>query len=198
MTVKLSLATLGLGLSLALAPAAALATTVVVDAKANSSSGGVGLASGLTLTTGETFTISASTTDLWSAGDLPRWSNGDGLTANLYATGSDESGQASGTLIGQDFGLWTENSLSAPYGSLVGEIGGVFEFLGTSFSGSAWGNGPLSLFYWDSNFEDNSGSITVTANVPARVPEPITLSLFGAGLVAAAGIRRRKKLAAQK
>jgi hypothetical protein len=47
------------------APAAA--QTFVVDAQANSSSGGTGLAS-IVLIAGQTFTVSSSTDDLWSAG----------------------------------------------------------------------------------------------------------------------------------
>ena len=136
-------------LAVVLPAAAAQAGTVDVFAFANSSSGGVGQFSGLNLTTGENFSVSASSTDLWNAGDLPRWSNADGLVGDLFATGSDDSGQPLGTLIGQAFPLWTEANLTAPYGSLVGEIGGVFEFLGTSFSGPAWGTGALNLYYWE-------------------------------------------------
>ena len=86
------------------------AVVVSVDAYANSTSGGTGVAT-ISLTAGQQFTVTASPTDLWSAGALPRWSNADGLTgADLHATGTDDSGQSAGTIIGPgNFGLWTQN-----------------------------------------------------------------------------------------
>ena len=135
--------------------------------------------------------MSVATTDLWSAGALPRWSNADGLTGNLFATGSDESGQSAGTQIGANFGLNTQGNLSAAFGTLVGQIGsGDFFAIGTSFSGVATSAGTLNLYYWDSNFADNVGS--VTANVTAAIPEPASYALFLAGLgVLAFAVRRR-------
>ena len=168
--------------SLALA-SGATAADIVVDALGNSSSGGVGAVTGLSLVAGQVFTVTVDPNDLWNAGALPRWSNADGLTHNKFATGADESGQAAGTQIGQDFGLWTENGLSAPFGTLVGDIAGVFQVLGTNFSGAAWATGDLTLFYWDSNNSDNSQFITASVN--GGVPEPATwaLMLGGFGLV---------------
>src|ERR1700709_1679307 len=96
------------------------ASAVTVDALENSSSGGVGKITGTLLTAGEAFSVTVASNDLWNAGALPRWSDANGLTGNRFATGSDESGQAAGTQIGQDFGTWSQNSFSAPYGSLVG------------------------------------------------------------------------------
>ena len=159
------------------------AANIVVDAMGNSSSGGVGAVTGLSLTAGQGFTVTVDPNDLWSAGGLPRWSNADGLTHDTFATGSDESGQAAGVQIGTDFGLWTENGLSAPYGTLVGDIGGVFQVLGANFSGPAWATGDLPLYYWDSNNGDNSQFITASVN--GAVPEPATwaLMLGGFGLV---------------
>src|SRR5512134_1378382 len=114
------------------------AAPFTVDALLNSSSGsGVGLNTGINLSAGEVFTVSVGVNDLWSAGALPRWSNADGLVGNLFATAGDESGEAPGTLIGQNFGLHSQNGLSAPFGTLVGELSGTFFTLGTSFSGPA-------------------------------------------------------------
>jgi hypothetical protein len=176
-----------------LAAGAAQAATFVVSAMGNSSTDGSGLST-IALTSGETFQVSVDPTDLWSAGPLPRWSNANGLTGNRFATGSDESGQPAGTLIGQNFGLWTQNGLSAPFGTLVGELNGVFEVLGTNFNGVAWNTGTLNLFYWDSNNFDNSGSISanVTAAI-AALPEPASwgLMILGFGMTGAMYRRRR-------
>jgi hypothetical protein len=169
----------------------AQAADYVVQAAANSSSGGVGLST-IGLTLGEAFTVSADTDDLWNAGTLPRYSDADGLDGIRFATATDDSGQPVGTLIGADFGFWFQNGLSARYGSLVGEIGGVYKMLGTSFAGPAWAAGTLNLFYWDENNFDNTGSITVSIG-SGTVPEPSTwaLTILGFGLLGSAVRRRR-------
>jgi len=164
-----------------------------VSASANSSSGGVGLNTGIALSANQVFSVTAAPDDLWSAGALPRWSNADGLVANLFATGSDESGELMNTLIGTNFGLWNQNGLSAPYGALIGELGGTYFLLGTSFSGPAPVGGTLSLYYWDSNKGDNSGSILADVRVESQaVPEPIALSLVSLGLLGV-GVTHRKR-----
>jgi hypothetical protein len=167
------------------------AASYVVQAAANSSSGGVGLGT-VSLTLGDAFTVSADPNDLWNAGALPRYSDADGLDGPRFATAADDSGQPVGTLIGADFGFWFQNGLSARYGSLVGEIGGVYQVLGTSFAGPAWGTGTLNLFYWDENSFDNTGSIKVDIGA-GGVPEPSTwaLTILGFGLLGSALRRRR-------
>lgn len=177
-------------LTVALAVAAIPCTQaimVTVDAQVNSSGGsGTGFDTGISLVTGQAFASSADVNDLWNAGALPRWSNADGLNGDLFATGSDESGAAAGTKIGQDFGL-----LGAfHYGSLVGKIGsGDFFKLGTSFSGNANADGTLMLYYWDSNSYDNTESIKVTFKVDngnTAVPDQggLILSVLGFGMLA--------------
>ncbi len=162
-----------------LASPAVRSAPFVVDAYANSSTGGSGVNT-VSLGLGQLFSVTVNPADLWNAGALPRWSNADGLSGPLFATGSDDSGYASGTQIGSNFGLWTQGGLSAPYGALVGSIGGGNYFLiGTSYSGHATASGTLQLFYWDSNFSDNTERIT--ANVVA-VPEPGSWALLLAGL----------------
>jgi hypothetical protein len=169
---------------------AANAAVFIVDALANSSSGGVGVAS-IGLTAGQHFTVSVDPGDLWNAGPLPRWSNADGLSQDLLATGTDDSHEAAGTLIGQDFGTWTQGNLTAPFGTLVGEINGQFAVLGTDFSGAAWQTGTLTLYYWDSNNADNTDFITASVNT--LVPEPASWALMIMGFsLAGATLRRRR------
>lgn len=178
--------------SLALAGGAAHAADFIVDALLNSSSGGTGVAT-VSLTAGDSFSVAVDPTDLWSAGALPRWSNANGLTGPLFATGSDESGQAPGTQIGADFGTHTQGNLSAPFGTLVGQIdSGDFFAIGTSFNGVAAASGTLRLFYWDSNSGDNTQSITASVTVGA-IPEPETYALMLAGLGLVGWVARRRR-----
>jgi hypothetical protein len=172
----------------------AQAAVFVVDSAANSSSGGTGLAT-LAVATGQRIRFTSSTNDLWSLGALPRFSDGNGLVGDRFATALDDSGQPVGTKIGQSFNLWTQNGLSAPYGILVGEIGGVYRTLGANGIETAWGTGTLNLYNWDSNRSDNAGSISFTVSI---VPEPATWALLFAGFtLVGAGLRvRRPRIAA--
>ena len=182
--------TLSLFTALLLVFSAHSANAVLVDvfAQANSTGGGVGASTGVVLVEGQEFSVSVDSNDLWNAGALPRWSNADGLTGDLFATGSDDSGQAAGTLIGRDFRLYR----GIPYGTLVGTIGNDLYEIGTSFVGRAIASGELLLWYWDSNNADNSEFITanVTAQ-PAPVPAPGAFGLIAAGLMAFLVRRRR-------
>lgn len=147
----------------------------------------------VSLAAGQGFTVNVSATDLWSAGEVPRWSNADGLVGDLFATGTDESGRAPGTLIGQSFGNLTLGNLSAPFGALVGQVGsGDYFLVGTSYSGQATSAGMLKLFYWDSSNADNVGSVLASVNVSA-VPEPGTYALMFGGLAAVGFVARRRR-----
>jgi PEP-CTERM motif len=182
-----------LALTSVISAAPSKAVPFIVDAMANSSSGGVGLPT-LSLTAGEQFSVSVAVTDLWNAGALPRWSNADGLTHNLFAVAGDDSGQPAGTLIGQNFGLYTQGNLTAPFGTLVGEIGSsnTFFVVGTSFNGTASSAGILNLFYWDSNNGDNTQFVTADVNVSA-VPEPSTWAMMILGFMGVGFMAYRRK-----
>ena len=179
---------LSLVASAAIVMGAQTANAALIDvfAQANSTGGGSGASTGLILTAGEAFTVTVDPNDLWSAGALPRWSNADGLIGDLFATGSDESGQAAGTRIGRDFGLFN----GTPFGKLVGSIdGNIFE-IGTNFAGNAVASGELLLWYWDSNNGDNSEFITADVRAAgAPVPVPATAALLMVGLLSL--LRRR-------
>jgi PEP-CTERM motif len=175
--------------------APASAAIFIVKAFDHSSIGvsGTPLNTGLSLTTGQSLNVSSSLNDLWSAGALPRFSDANGLVGNRLATALDDSGQPVGTLIGINFGNPTFGPHTAPFGSLVGRIGGVYQTLGANFNGTAWNNGTLELFYWDSNQGDNSGEIAFNISVPE--PESWALMLLGFGLAGAAIRRRTVKFA---
>lgn len=189
---------IGLVVTLALAvPLQSIAAVYEVKALENSTSGGVGV-SVLPFTVGDLFTVSVNPLDLWNAGPLPRWSNADGLTVPLNATGladtnGDDPGVAAGTLIGQAFSNWTQAGLSAPYGTLVGQWGNSANFfaIGTNYAGSALDT-SLNLFYFDSYSSDNTGSIIAEVNVTA-VPEPETYAMMLGGLVLMGVAARRRR-----
>ncbi len=197
MKYPLALAAVAAGLSLA---SAANATVFIVDALANSSNSGAGTGlSTIGLSLGDAFSVTVGLDDLWNAGALPRWSDADGLTGDRIATGTDESGEAAGTLIGMNFGLLDIGGFSAPYGALVGQIGtgpGSYRLIGTNFSGAAWATGTLKLFYWDTFTPDNTGSVAADV-VTAVVPEPATWAMMicGFGMTGAMLRRRHHALA---
>ena len=96
-------------------------------------------------------------------------------------------------LIGGDFfGFHTQNGLTARFGTLVGELGGVYQVLGTSFSGPAWASGTLVLYYWDTFTADNANSVDVTITA---VPEPAAWAIMIAGFGLAGAALRRRRLA---
>lgn len=126
-----------------------MAFQFVVKAKENSVSGGVPLATGIALQKGEILTVSCSPDDKWSAGAGKRESNANGLS----------------NPFGDDFGYFTHNGFSFLYGSLVGSLDGGKTFfpIGTDLEMTILSPpGKLSLYYWDVNNGDNTGSVTAT------------------------------------
>ena len=120
-----------------------------VKAKENSVSGGTPLVTGITVSKGELLTINVSPDDKWSAGAADRESNANGLS----------------NPFGGDFGFFTHNGFSFLYGSLVGSLDGgkTFFAVGTRLEMSILcPPGRLTLYYWDVNKDDNSGSVTAT------------------------------------
>ena len=190
---------MGLALLLAsLLPVQSMAAVYEVKAYDNSTSGGTGVAVAA-FNVGDAFTVSVNPLDLWNAGALPRWSNADGLTGNLFATGgADTNGDlpsgTPGVQIGQSFGTWSQGGLVAPYGALVGAwdtTPSSYFLIGTNFAGVATAStSNLKLYYFDENFSDNTGSILV--NVTA-VPEPETYAMLLAGLGLIGFMSRRRR-----
>lgn len=123
-----------------------------VKAKENSVSGGAPLNTGIVVTKGELLTISVSPDDKWSAGAADRESNANGLS----------------NPFGGNYGLFAHNGFSFFYGSLVGSIDGgkTFFAVGTRMEMSILiQEGRLTLYYWDVNNGDNSGSVIATVAV---------------------------------
>lgn len=175
----------------------AQAATFIVQAAAHSvnSGSGSGLNTLLSFFMGQAISVTSSTNDLWSAGALPRYSDGSGLVADRFKTAFDDADPAipNGTLIGQNFGTPTFLGHTAPFGALVGRYAdGAFQTFGANFSGFAAGTGALSLFYWDSNFGDNFGEIAFDVSSPVPEPTAWTLMLAGFGLIGFA-MRGRQK-----
>jgi hypothetical protein len=177
MTFKAMIAAAAMACGLAAGAASAATVSAEVFARENSTVGGVGYVTGVVLAIGQAFSITADPSDTWTQGvstpSFTRTTNADGVPqGRTYRR------------YGQTFVL----------GSLVGRIGGgAFFLIGTSFAGIASQAGALELFHWDSNFEDNSGSITARIEIPqvAPVPLPAGGALLLAGLGGLALLRRR-------
>lgn len=173
---------------------AAASGDFTVAALANSTTGGTGVVT-FSLLAGQLFSVTVAADDLWNAGALPRWSNANGLTQNLYWSPTIDNQVPNYNdfqlLIGEPYPLWTQENLTAPYGNQVGQIdNGNFFQIGTNYSGTASSSGTLKLYYFDSNYSDITGSIS--AHVTA-VPEPETFAMLLAGLGLVAGIARKRK-----
>ena len=180
----------GLAAAGLMAAAPAAAAPVIVFAQANSTTGGVAVVTPFSVVAGGVYRVTQGINDLWSAGSLPRYSDGNGIVPRTAVVG-DDSGQAPGTQIGAAFGLYTQGGLTARYGSLVNRLsGGTYQLIGANTTFTATESGPLRLGYFDENSDDNSGFITFDISA---VPEPATwgLMILGFGAIGAMGRRRR-------
>lgn len=161
------------------------AAFIAVDALGNDW-GASGADTGMSLDIGDTLWVDVATDDCWSAGAPPRDSNADGLM--VIDNNSCQVGNST-------FGDYTDSGLAAPFGSLVGTIGGGNPFLiGTHFDAPVSESGALLLWYWDSRGSDNSGFITADVQVH-KAPEPAALGFLGLGLALIGYRARRRKLA---
>lgn len=158
---------------------------IVVQALANSYTGG-SLVPVFDVEQGQTITVSSSTDDLWSAGALPRFSDGNGLVAFRLATSQDDSGIQPGTQIGAAFGNLSIGNFNAPFGALVGQIGNQNVLIGANGTVTIPATGTLSVGYWDSNAGDNTGSIAFTfgsSGGGASVSNPANANISAGGKI---------------
>ena len=183
MNIKsISIALLGLVFS-----ASAFATTYTynTDASINSTGGGTKSSplggSPLILTAGEQFTVSTDPSQIWLGADTPGDPNAGTLTTT--ANGTTNPYWNLGHL-----GFFLPGLPSVQIGSLIGEINGVYAFIGAGTKTfTAWETGALTFQYADINKSDNAGIIV--SNV--TVPEPMTPVLVGFGLLALLAMRRK-------
>ena len=135
-----------------------------------------GLRPGVFLTVGQMFTVTADVLDTCSLGSVD--------------PGCNRVGNADGLANCPDYSSYTSGGLTAPYGTLVGQIaGGNYFVVGMNFSGAAGASGELLLFNFASNTSDNSGSIRATISI---VPVPAAGLLLLGALGGIAALRRRK------
>jgi hypothetical protein len=168
---------LALLVAVGLAAPPAAAATLRVQAGANSVDGGSGFVT-FGVAAGGALAVSAVLGGPWQSGP-GQTSDADGLPRTPF----------------------TFAGFTAPLGSLVGEIGGVYAFLGADFLGQAWNTGTLLLFHWGRS-AGGSGTIEFVLGLDSAtpgvippdatpIPAPGAMWLFALGGLALGALRRR-------
>ena len=159
--------------------------TVTTDSYANSTGGGEGADVGLSLTAGESFTVSTDAVQIWHGAG---WWDGNYAMLTSNADGAETSAYAP----------WLPGIGTVNVGTLVADINGDYRVIGAGTkSFSAWQTGELFFHYADINFGDNSGVVQSTVTTAAAVPEPANMALLLAGL-GLVGVAARRRSASQK
>jgi hypothetical protein len=123
-----------------------------VSAKNNCVVGGIGLLTNISVKLGQTLMITADPTDTWAGGASPD------LTSNANGVSNP---------LGKGGGIYTRNNCGFHGGSLIGSLDGGKTFfpVGTHTTFPVLGPGTLSLYYWDTANQDNSGDVRVDVTV---------------------------------
>ena len=117
--------------------------TVKVDPNPNNANTGVPLNTGVVVSKGDLLKISVPVDQQWSNNpDLSSPANADGVSSWILQV----------------------KGFELPGNSLVGSLDGgkTFFFVGTKFEKTMTESGPLSLFFWDTDGQNNSGFVTPT------------------------------------
>ncbi len=117
--------------------------TVKVDPNTNNANTGVPLNTGVVVSKGDLLKISVPVDQQWSNNpDLSSPANADGVSSWILQV----------------------KGFELPGNSLVGSLDGgkTFFFVGTKFEKTMTESGPLSLFFWDTDGQNNSGFVTPT------------------------------------